>query len=68
MVFGGIVLTATGLKIAMYSERPLWEGGKEISKMLIPVKDPFMDKAKDEIIGQIYGDPVRSPNQQMKNK
>ena len=52
----------------MATKRPLWEGWKEILKFFIPVKDLFMDKAKDEIIGQIYGDPVKSPNQQMKNK
>jgi hypothetical protein len=66
VVFGGIAVAATGLEIALYSEHPLWEGGREILKMLIPVNDPFMDKAKDEIIDQIYGDPVTSPNGQTK--
>jgi len=54
VVFAGIGFGTTVLELAIYSEDPFWEGIREVIKMLIPIKNPFLDKAKDEAIDRIY--------------
>jgi len=54
ITFAGIVVAATALEVGLYSENPFWEGIRESVKMLIPIKNPFVDKAKDQAIDKAY--------------
>jgi RHS repeat-associated protein len=54
IVFGTIGFVATALEIGLYSDDPFWEGMRESVKMLISIKNPFIDKATDEVINELY--------------
>jgi len=54
ITFATIGFVATALEVGLYSEDPFWAGIRESVKMLIPIKNPFVDKAKDEAIDKLY--------------
>jgi len=54
LAFATVGFVATALEIGLYSEDPFWEGIRESIKMLIPIKNPLLDKAKDELIDKTY--------------
>jgi len=54
IAFATIGFVATTLEVGLYSEDPLWAGIRESVKMLLQIKNPFIDRAIDEALDQIY--------------